>query len=185
MKTVYLLLIFLTITLSSLHAQSPEVSITDMPTASAGISGAWLSYEKGIRPTISIIPHIGMIGFFDLATDNEGQRTFNPNATAGLELRNYYNLRRRTTKGKNTALNSANFFAIHVEHRWRLSPTPQDFMGNALVILPYWGIRRSLSSRMYLEGTLGLAAYRETDRESEFTFEFIAISPRLKLGLRL
>jgi hypothetical protein len=68
----------------------------------------------------------------------------------------------RNEKGKNTSANAANFISINS----RAKINPRILLGtknvnnfNELSIVPSWGIRRNLTSRLHFEGMIGIGYF--------------------------
>jgi hypothetical protein len=94
-----------------------------------------------------------------------------------VEQRYYYNIIKRSTKGKNTRHKSANFFSV--KPAWVFSRTKYD-NNNPIIQLAgknrydeqrfwcsvNWGLRRAMGKRFYFDGSIGLGpGYSNYDKE--------------------
>lgn len=82
--------------------------------------GVECSLENPIAPQWTLRTHGGVDGGFgwssNLFTPADGIWYYSICATAGVDLRYYYNLSRRQEKGRSTALNSGNFFGVGAQY---------------------------------------------------------------------
>ncbi|MFP4089056.1 MAG: hypothetical protein ACLFT3_02020 [Cyclobacteriaceae bacterium] len=96
-----------------------------------------------------------------------------------VQLRQYYNLHRRFTKGKRVAGNSANFLALSIFGVGRSIVDRQDFRNHYYYGLgPVWGFQRTFRSRFNLSFSAGPAFTRDGFRNDSFILRL-----NLRLGL--
>ena len=144
--------------IASSYSQENQNSngVEDILSAKAGFLGAWLSYEKAIAENISLN---GEIGYEGGLTGGNSDLDFILTTTFSVESRYYYNLLNRIEKGKNTNNNAGNYLALDLIYTPDLLTSSDK--GNIDVvenfsILPKWGLRRSLSTKLFFEFALGV-----------------------------
>jgi hypothetical protein len=143
---------------------SVEKSIYGLQT---GILGIWAHNESRIADKFAIRSEVGFdAGFFGggFSESNVGY-VFTPVLT--VEPRWYYNLKKRDSKGRRTANNSANFFTAKINYHpdWFTISSDDRIVFNQVAVIPTWGIRRVLGKHFTYEAAIGLG-YRYTFRKN-------------------
>ena len=88
-----------------------------------------------------------MIAGFRGCSDCETQYALVPEFT--LEPRWYYNIEKRSAKGKTIKNNSANFATVSLRYYpdwFVISNTANTHIENQITIIPKWGIKRTISN---------------------------------------
>jgi hypothetical protein len=92
------------------------------------------------------------------------------------EPRWYYNLGKRSEKGKSIINNSGNFFCVKANYKsaiFEISSHVNDKAENRFLLIPKWGIRRNINKSLEFETGLG------------FGIEFLKeVNPVAELHLR-
>jgi len=119
--------------------------------------------ESKLTNTIALRSEIGLDGGF-----RGGSKffvfAFAP--TINAEPRFYYNLKKRSKKGKSILKNSANFLALeffYVPNLFVISNTRNVSVTNSLSIIPKWGIKRTIGKHFTYELGLGIGYYIDLD----------------------
>lgn len=172
-------------TIWSLQAQEVGKSVTKISSIKMGVLGFGYSQEYAIGKITTINFELGFltgsVGNKNGAFDNSWDWSL-PLA-ARVEPRVYYNLIRRSEKGKNTQYNSSDFIGLAVTYSsgtsiGNLTANPQ------LSFIPQWGIRRQISPRFYFEPSIGYGiVYVLSPKLSEGWTDQIILN--LKFGLLL
>lgn len=131
---------------------------------SADILGIKYNYELPLNDKFTVNLYGGLkgeIGYFAFKIGNwqEEYWLYSIRGEAGADFRYYYNLAKRSMKGKNTRKNTSNFWAINVSY---LTPpaisSPKWILPSSILMAsPYWGIRRVYKSNLFFELHLGLS----------------------------
>ena len=79
-----------------------------------------------------------------------------------VSSRFYYNMDRRSQKGRKTDCNSADFFAISIEHAFQPIISVRSNGCGLTSIVPHWGLRRVFGDKFLLEFALGVNFNRNT-----------------------
>lgn len=141
----------------NLIAKAQDVSVEKSTFGiQTGLLGLWLHNEAKISSEIALRTELGFdSGLFDVRVYD----VFLMAPVIILEPRWYYNLNKRSLKGKNTAGNSGNFISL------KTGFTPDWFVisnydyvsvPNQLAFIPTWGIRRNIGSHFNYEAGFGL-----------------------------
>ncbi|SFA90499.1 hypothetical protein [Algoriphagus aquimarinus] len=153
MKKLFTLYVFL-FSISLANAQEVEVT-TNKPELQIGFLGVWLNNEYRLSDQFALRAEIGldMQAWGDL--NYTSSYVFLPVITA--EPRWYYNLAKRSNKGKTTKGNFGNFFSLKTSFHPDLFVISQydDIVIPDLSIVPTWGIRRPLSTNFVFETGIG------------------------------
>ena len=150
-----------------------------------GLLGFWAHNEARITDKIALRTELG----FDLGV---GQNSFNDKnifillPSLRLEPRWYYNIENRAKKGKNSAKNSANFFALNTSWNPDFFYITNENIDNinvisTLAIVPKWGLKRTYGSHFTFETGFGLGYvfYLEDYKNETGT---IGVDLHLRLG---
>ena len=128
--------------------------------------GFWGYYELGLSKTIVLRGELGFEPYAgDLDYDGSNKIYFGFTPVIKAEPRWYYNLNKRTQKGKNIAKNSGNFLSLDVAYNPNsftiLNNSDRDLeILNQLRVIPTWGIRRTYWDHFTLETGAGLGYVR-------------------------
>jgi len=120
-----------------------------------GTLGFWVYNESRLTNTIALRSEIGL----DAGIINS-LYILTPTITA--EPRFYYNLKKRSKKGKSILKNSANFLALkffYVPNLFVISNYQDTRAIKSLSIIPKWGIKRSIGKHFTYELGLGIGYY--------------------------
>jgi len=107
-----------------------------------------------------------------------------------LQPRFYYNLRKRSEKGKQVANNSGNFVAFETGYHagQLIISSVESLYGRGTVSLgPMWGIRRKMGNRFEFETGAGLIYWLQFTKNAASTENIsnLMINLHLRLGVRL
>jgi hypothetical protein len=140
--------------------------------ASISLIGVDPVYEYRVAKQNTLIAEADMGFGFDFS----GGYYLAPSVLAGI--RQYYNLSKRHLKGKSTVNNSGNFFELSIGYAFHAIVEKKLMAGpGAYLILPSWGLQRSMGRSVNFEGRFGLInAYYLQDRNWE-------VSPLITIGL--
>lgn len=138
------------------QAQAVEKSLINIQT---GLFGAWAGYERGLSNTITIKAEAGIdAGFYySFITD---KTVFMAGPSVNIEPRWYYNIKKRTDKGRNTSNNGGNFVGLSLKYLpdwFTISNNENLNIADQLLIVPKWSIRRNIgNSHFNYEAGIGL-----------------------------
>lgn len=183
MKKASFVLLFIGLFFVATKAQQLEKS---MYRAEAGLIGFWVNNESRLAEKITLHSEVGFNGliFGGAAYDDEVNFFLQPSIT--ITPRYYYNLARRSEKGKNVANNAANYLGF----QFQFSPNEPLISNNnnlgvysSIALLPSWGFRRNLGSNFTFETgvSLGYAYYLKEDFGLE-NEGFLTFGLRLRFG---
>lgn len=151
-KTILLLCILIS---SIMYSQ--EKQTTDQLSLKFGIIGGWIGYEKSLSKKFTINSEIGYEGGILINTHNKVGYVFT--TSFSTEPRYYYNFNKRIEKGKNTKNNAANYLSAELYYIPDLltsSNRKNISVTQSIVIIPKWGLRRSLSEHLNFEFAIGI-----------------------------
>ncbi len=154
------ILLLLSLAVQSQNKASVEKSIYGIQT---GTLGFWVYNEVKLTNTIALRSEIGLDGGFIAGSNVDFIYVLAPTITA--EPRFYYNLKKRSKKGKSILKNSANFLALkffYVPDLFVISNT-RGSITNSLSIIPKWGIKRTIGKHFTYELGLGIGYYVDLD----------------------
>ncbi len=146
-----------------------------------GVIGFWASNEVRLADKWALRTEVGLdLWAYEtyvpgsMSTVEEKGTVLVPSIS--LEPRWYYNIEKRSNKGKNTANNSANFLTVAVEYYPDLftigSKPDYVYVPNQISFIPEWGMRRSIADSKFnyeLGFGLGYLAYLEETEDMENT----------------
>ena len=140
--------------ISQVSAQEAAVT-TNKAEVHTGLLGIWLNKEYRLSDEIAIRAEVGLDAGLWWNTYNSGY-ILAPVFTA--EPRWYYNLEKRTKKGRTTKGNFANFLSLKTSFHPDLFVISNYYeqMVPDLSIIPTWGIRRAISSHFVFETGIGI-----------------------------
>jgi hypothetical protein len=83
------------------------------------------------------------------------------------QLRHYYNLEKRSLKGKKITENSGNFLALNAIYNFKSFSTQNNSLNNddaSFVIAPVWGMQRTYTKKLNLSLNAGLGYVFHSDQ---------------------
>ena len=109
------------------------------------------SYEAGIGKSNTLEISAGLTGITKFDNDQ-----FNYSLVPMVEgsYKYYYNLNKRHLKGRNTAMNSGNFWGLYTRYGFKSISENGDKFGS-VSISPMWGIQRNYKNRFSFGLRLG------------------------------
>ncbi|MDZ4148260.1 MAG: hypothetical protein U1C58_08255 [Flavobacteriaceae bacterium] len=125
--------------------------------AQTGFLGVWINHEARLSPKFALRSEIGLEAGYAGGSFQNDIFFFAP--TLKLEPRYYYNLQKRSDKGKNIAKNSGNFLAINTVYTpdWFVISSESNLrVVETLSIIPKWGIRRVVGEHFTYEAGIGI-----------------------------
>jgi hypothetical protein len=153
------ILIFLVLSSQISTAQTSglkPLTMVDLSLISAGITQQVVAGDK------IVIDFSGGIGpGFDIAEGSHIVK-FLPAVYGSVTPKYYYNLAKRTNKGKSTNNNSGNFMGLRVKYSLPVF-VDSDEIRNTFFINGFWGLQRSLGSKWIFSGQLGAGYALDTD----------------------
>jgi hypothetical protein len=142
-KNNYFFLALLFCQLAGAQTSSVEKSIYSIET---GFLGIWANNESRVSNELSIKSEIGLILGIEGCTVCKTEYALAPEFT--LEPRWYYNIEKRSTKGKTYKNNSANFATLSFRYYpdwFVISNVQNTSIQNQITIIPKWGIKRTIA----------------------------------------
>lgn len=133
----------------------------------ASIIGLSLSCEKSISTSFTINYEAGISYSFYVGGGTLYGNRFGYELSPILSVENrwYYNLHKRYIKNKRTINNSGNFLSLKAGYR-ALPIASKNLNDNpVLVIIPAWGIQRSIGKKISFEFAPGYAFIFDTQRK--------------------
>lgn len=143
-KIIFIISVLLVCHTTTAQNTGVEKSIYSIET---GVLGIWVNNEYRLSNEISLKSEFGMIAGFRGCSDCDTQYALTPELT--LEPRWYYNIMKRSTKGKIIKNNSANFVTLAFRYYpdwFVISNSPNAYVENQVTIIPKWGIKRTISN---------------------------------------
>lgn len=140
-----------------------------------------ISYEQGLGKsnTLEIGGGLNGVSWLEDAGDFDDFR-FGIAPFAETTFRNYYNLEKRQSKGKRTAMNSGNYWGIHARYLFEpIAGDTGDAQFSSFFIAPVWGFQRNYNSHFSLGMDFGMGVgFNNSDA-------YFSPLVRLKLGFVL
>ncbi|HAH54908.1 MAG TPA: hypothetical protein DCM02_06400 [Flavobacterium sp.] len=143
-KTIYILTLLLISYTGKAQNTGVEKSIYSIE---AGFLGAWINNEIRLTNEIALKSEFGMIAGFRGCSDCDTEYALTPELT--LEPRWYYNISKRSAKGKIIKNNSANFATLSFRYYpdwFVISNVTNASVPNQITIIPKWGIKRTIAN---------------------------------------
>lgn len=132
-------------------------------TAQTGGLGLWVSNELRLGNEYALRTEIGIDAYTIEIENGKDDNMMVPSIS--VEPRWYYNIERRSTKGKHTANNSADFVTVAVEYisgELAISQDTKHKLPEIITFIPKWGMRRAISGSNFnyeLGGGVGYQGY--------------------------
>ncbi|MRX70038.1 hypothetical protein SAMN06265349_10362 [Flavobacterium resistens] len=126
-------------------------------------------YEHGFSAKNTLYSEASLVtGYRHNGWYDESTWYFTPRITE--QLRHYYNLEKRVTKGKRTAYNSGNFIALNAHYDFQSISTNKWFDEEvpSFTIGPVWGIQRTYKGKLNIDLHIG-AGVNIDQYDTEFT----------------
>ena len=140
-----------------------------------------ISYEQGLGKsnTLEIGGGLNGVSWLENTGDFDDFR-FGIAPFAEATFRNYYNLEKRQSKGKRTAMNSGNYWGIHARYLFEpIAGDTGDSQFSSVFIAPVWGFQRNYNSHFSLGMDFGMGiGFNDSDA-------YFSPVIRLKLGFVL
>lgn len=169
---------------------SVEKSLFNVQTGSVGL---WVSNEARLADKWALRTEIGLDLWTYEAYTSGTMGTVEDKGTIlvpsiSLEPRWYYNIEKRSNKGKKTANNSANFVTVAVEYfpdLFTIGSKPDFvYVPNQISFIPKWGIRRSIADSNFnyeLGLGVGYQVYLE-EADDMKTASDVAVDLHIRIG---
>ncbi|CDF80984.1 conserved hypothetical protein [Formosa agariphila KMM 3901] len=152
-----------------------------------GFLGFYANNEARLTNSIALRSELGLdAGFWGSDVNDINGYLLAPVLT--LEPRWYYNLKKRTNKGRRTANNTGNFVSLKTSYHpdW-FTLTNADhlnFIGD-FTIIPTWGIRRHLGNHFNYETGIGIGYGRYLLNKNDYYYgdkNVVAVNLHLRIG---
>lgn len=179
-----LLLLTILFTFSSIFAQenqtvSVEKSIFGVQT---GLLGIWGNNESRLTNQFSLRSEIGMdMGVLIGGNSDDG---FVLIPVLRVEPRWYYNLEKRSSKGKSISKNSGNFFTLSTTYNpdwFSLSNSDNIKVISSIAIIPKWGIKRVYGKSFTFETGLGVGYIKSLNPNYDLLSD-VGVDLHLRIG---
>ncbi len=187
-KALIIALILTTVFAITTVAQDTELR-TKKHLGKVNLLAPGIEYEGALGDftTFDVSGNIGFqIAAIEFNGETEAEFFVRPNLEG--QLRQYYNYRKRDSKGKNTMNNSANFVALYTSYMFKPFNQPDNSLfeaGSVFIIGPVWGINRTYHSGLALSLVLGAGYYNEKYAVEAFDESYFSIIGNFKLGFAI
>lgn len=164
-KNLLLLTILIVLGNNHLYAQNDVSVERALYSIEAGLLGIWASSEIRISNEFVFRPEIGFDGGFGIGSSTQGKFLWILSPTISAESRWYYNLQRRSDKGKKIAKNTANFLSLQLGYDpdwFTISNADSRIIESGNVNLK-WGIRRVWGKHFTYEMGAGVGFVQKLD----------------------
>lgn len=167
--------------------EKPEAGVTkSMFGIQVGTLGTWVYNESRLSNKIALRSELGLQTF--TSTDLSTKKTYNfltPEIV--LEPRYYYNLEKRSSKGKSIERNSGNYFSLRSSYfpdLFKIGSNGGFKFIPELNIIPTWGMKRNLGTHFNYElgGGLGYRKVFETSRNQNKSNEDAVFYLHARIG---
>ncbi|MCC9020540.1 DUF3575 domain-containing protein [Flavobacterium lipolyticum] len=155
MKKNYLFL-FLSVLITNVIQAQDEVPSVEKNQFKINMIAPGFVYEHGFTANNTLYSEISLgVGYSYNSFYNESNVYFSP--LISEQFRHYYNFKKRAKKGKSTAHNSANFFALNAQYNFRTVSTNERYREYApsTTIAVLWGLQRTYKRKFNMEFNLG------------------------------
>jgi hypothetical protein len=157
---------------------SVEKSIFGIQT---GFFGAWVHNESKLSNEISLRSEIGLdIGIIGNSSTND----FLMVPSLRIEPRWYYNLDKRSAKGKNIKNNSGNFLSLTTTYNpdWFMIPEKKNLnFISSISVIPKWAIKRTYGNHFTFETGVGVGYIFYTEDYGDIDGE-VGLDLHLRVG---
>jgi len=177
LKQILPILLLFSLAVQSQNKISVEKSIYGIQT---GILGVWGYNESKLTNSIALRSEIGLDAGFRGGSNLNTVFVLTPTIT--IEPRFYYNLKKRSKKGKNILKNVANFLSLklfYVPNLFVISNLRNVSAEKSLSIIPEWGIKRTIGKHFTYELGLGIGYYIDLDNSF---YNDTAVDLHLRIG---
>lgn len=157
---------------------SVEKSIFGIQT---GFFGAWVHNESKLSNEISLRSEIGLDAGFVINGSYSGF-IFVPSLR--VEPRWYYNLDKRSAKGKNIKNNSGNFISLTTTYNpdWFMIPEKKNLnFISSVSVIPKWAIKRTYGNHFTFETGAGVGYIFYTEDYGDINGE-VGVDLHLRIG---
>ena len=182
MNRIIIVLVIFLFSFSGLKAQnaSVEESLYGIQT---GLLGIWGYNELKLADQFSFRSEIGLDGgLWGPSIDDSFNYLLIPVIT--LEPRWYYNIKKRSEKGKRTWNNGANFLSLETTlypDLFVISNKSNISVANQIYFIPKWGIKRNIGKHFGFETGIGIG-YGTTFNNGDYNSSETIIKLHLKIG---
>jgi len=154
-----------------------------------GFVGTWVYNELRLSDKIALRSELGLL-LYTVKNNNTNETYAYLTPEITLEPRFYYNLNKRSSKGKDTSANSGNYISL------RSAYYPDTFtVGNnggsnvvpQLHIIPTWGMKRNLGSHFNYELAAGLGykkVFNKKDDSNQDDNEDVTLYVQARIGYK-
>lgn len=156
--------------------------------AQLGVIGGFVNHEARLSNNWVLRSEIGLeMVFYEVRPSSSyGKSGALLTPSISVEPRWYYNLSKRTDKGRSIAGNSANFWALDIKYNPDLFTigAPDDvYVPNQLSVIPKWGIRRKIGkSNFNYELGIGIGYLWCLDKEDYLDKGGVAGDLNIRIG---
>ena len=153
----YFLLILLTVSLNATFGQwiKTDSVIVSLGKIDIGPQGIGISYEPKLSKKLTADLAMGVGGGYYIDQNNFDYQYSQPALYFSVSPKYYYNMQKRISHGKNTQLNSFNYFGLRVKYVTPFSGNT-DEARNSILTNIHWGIQRHIGGNWLLNFHLGV-----------------------------
>lgn len=147
------------------NAQTRE-TITSLAKLDVGLQGVGFSYEPKLFNKLTIDFSAGLGGGYDIDEDEFTYAVLKQALYLSLTPKYFYSIKKRGSKGKNTQLNSANYFGIRLKYVTPFEPQidfEDPISTNALLTNIHWGLQRAIGGHWLFNSQVGVGYAADID----------------------
>jgi len=153
----YLLVMLLTGFLNAAFGQKLKTDpvMVSLAKIDVGPQGVGVSYEPKISNKLTGDLCMGIGGGYSIDESDFNYELLQPALYFSVTPKYFYNIQKRINNGKNTQLNSANYFGLRVKYVTPVSKN-NDKIRNTVLTNIHWGIQRNVGGNWLLNFHLGV-----------------------------
>lgn len=135
------------------------------------LPGIWINYERHLGGLFTLKSELGLgFGFGNIngfVPDDYPNNYYAFTPIVRVEPRYYYNFNRRANVGKKTSYNASNYFALsatYFSNLFTISNVSGLGVERGVLLIPQWGINRTIGQRVNFEFAFGFGVAHSFDR---------------------
>ena len=148
--------------LLSAFGQNTDIKLSRLAKLDLGGQGLGLTYEPRLSNKMTVDISAGLGGGYDIAEQSIEINYVKPAFYFSLTPKYFYNRKSRIEKGKETRLNSGNYFGLRLKY---VAPNDRksDLTRNSILANLHWGIQRAIGNHWTFNSHIGVGYAQDID----------------------
>ncbi len=144
------------------QTEKTNLILTSLTKLDLGLQGVGFSYEPRISNRLTIDLCVGAGGGYDIAEGSLYYEVLKPALYFSVTPKYFYNIQKRIKNGKNTQLNSGNYFGMRLKYVTPLE-RKNDLIRNSILTNIHWGIQRAIGNHWLFNSHVGFGYAQDID----------------------